>query len=141
MSEYNRERKKITILDLGIGDRVVGEHVDQVHQRYNVVAGEIIRIEPTDSDSDSDSDVIYHVKGVTLHRPYADSLKFSGILMSNELESIDPGTYTTIMELFDLANKQIIAGISYQETVQKIRDIRQKSRQELEEKYPVVEAQ
>lgn len=135
MSGFRPERKKIAIHDLGIGDWVVGDHVDQVHQRYNVVAGEIIRI------TDSDSDVIYHVKGITLHRPHADPPEFSGILMSNELESIDPGTYTTIMELFDLANKQIIAGVSYQETVQKIREIRHKSRQELEEKYPVVEAQ
>jgi hypothetical protein len=58
------------------------------------------------------------------------------ILKDTEVEVIDQGLCNIIIELYNLVNKQVIAGVSWQETSQKIIEIRHKSWQELEAKYP-----
>jgi predicted transcriptional regulator len=128
MSEY--KKMKLSITDLNIGDFVLGQHVDPVRLQYNIVAGQIMKIDKTDEN------IIYHIKGMTLLRPHGEPINFSGILNSDEIEIHNNTTYDTVMALYDLANRQIIAEVSYQETIDKIRRIRWKSRQELEAKYP-----
>ncbi len=141
-SKGERKRKLPALAE---GDFVVGMHADPAGS-YTTVAGKIDKITCNKS-----GEVIYHVSGNILIRPGADPIELSGVLQESEIEVIDPGTYRRIIELFDLATKQliaeaespypkqIIASSSYKETVQKIRDLRHKSRQELEEKYPAAE--
>lgn len=125
--EYN---KKISVKDyLKVGDLVAGQHVDRERATVTIVAGSISEIRYTNC-------VTYYVIGNAFKRPFGDTARLSGILEENEVEVIDSDTCTTIIELFALANQQLIAGASYQRTIQKIRELRQKSRQELEEKYP-----
>ncbi len=128
-----QERKKIAVKDLKIGDLVVGTHEDYASMKRTIVAGQITAI-TTKKKSD---DITYHVKGDTLIFQFGDPIKLSGILEENEVEVIDPQTCSTIIELYNLANKQISNGISPIETAEKVSDIRHKSRKELEEKYAV----
>lgn len=132
-----QERKRISIKDLNlkIGDKVVGMHVDKSHLSYTTVAGEIKRI-----DKLNDGTVTYHVRGKAYLRPFSEPAYLSGDLEENEVEVIDQGMCNTIMEMFDLANDQLSAGSRDMGTVEEIREMRHRARQELEEKYPVVEA-
>ena len=117
-------KNKISIKTLKIGDKVIGMHADPAGS-YTTVAGKISKI-----TSNKSGDVTYHVVGDLFIRPSADSISLSGFLEESEVEVIDPGTYRIIIELFDLANKQLISGSPFHtETVQKIRDLRYKSRQ------------
>jgi hypothetical protein len=135
------EHKRIEVRDLNVGDMVVGTHVE--FNSMKVVAGDISR-----KNIDKDGNVIYYVQGKTLPRPFGEPLNFSGILMQNEVQVIDPQICRTIIELYDLTNRQIIAGsqlnaassaFPYRETVEKINEMRHKARAQLEEKYGVVE--
>jgi hypothetical protein len=124
------DRKKILIKHLKIGDMVVGRHVYEPHIYQQIVAGKIIGKTNTE-----DGGVAYQVEGNTLQR-FGEPITFSGILKDTEVEVIDQGLCNIIIELYNLVNKQVIAGVSWQETSQKIIEIRHKSWQELEAKYP-----
>jgi hypothetical protein len=123
------DREKIS-KHLKIGDMVVGRHVYEPHIYQQIVAGKII------NKNTEDGGVVYQVEGNILQR-FGEPITFSGILKDTEVEVIDQGVCNTLIELYNLVNKQVIAGASWQETAQKINDIRHISRQELEEKYPV----
>ncbi len=124
--------KPISVRTLKTGDLVVGQHVDNIIRSYKVVAGIITSI------SKSKEAFTYNIRG----KKFTQSLDFSGILTENEIEVIDQVICNEIIKLYDLANRQIIAGFGHHDldlTVEKIREMRHKSRQELEEKYAVAE--
>lgn len=128
---------KISVKDhLKVGDLVVGQHTDRVRGTVKIVAGIISEIR---YNIRYNNYITYYVLGNVFKRPFGDTVRLSGILEENDVEVIDPSTCTTIIELFALANQQVIVGTPYQETVQKIWELRHKSRQELEEKYPAEE--
>jgi len=130
-------KNKISIKNhLKFGDMVVGQHIDKLKKSSETIAGIVNRCEHK-INSDGCVTFRYQVIGNVLKRPFGEPVEFSGILEENEVEVVDPATCSKIIKLFDLANKQVIAGEPYQETVDKIWEIRHKSRQELEEKYPV----
>ncbi len=132
------ERKKISIKYLKISDMVVGMHVDKARTFYKIVAGEI-----TNKTTAKDGFVTYHVKGKILPciEP-TEPANLSGSLDENEVEVIDPDVCNTIIELYEVANKQLGQGLrSAYENAEKAHEMRHKSRAELEQKYVVVEAQ
>lgn len=127
------ERKIISVKDLKVGDLVVGAHVSEGGTYISTIVGEITSITTTKWD-------IYSVKGDTLTRPFGGPIIFSGILRENEIEVIDQSVCLKIIELFHLANEQIIEGKGrHTETIEIINEMRHKSRQELQEKYSVVD--
>lgn len=131
------ERKKISVKDLNIGDMVIGMHSHNYGMLFTIVAGEIKK----KSKDKKSNKIIYFVQGNTLQESYDKKIDFSGFLDEDEVEVIDQQMYYEIMELYIVANKQLISGQSHRETAEKINEMRHKSRAELEEKYAVMEAQ
>jgi RNA polymerase-binding transcription factor DksA len=118
---------------IGVGDLVVGLHSENGGTLIRVVAGNVNKI-----FKDKKSGVkIYDVKGKS-QQQFDQIINFSGNLEENEIEVIDQEKCREIINLYDLANKQIIEGRHCWETGEKINEIRHKSRQGLEEKYAVV---
>ncbi|MFH1261267.1 MAG: hypothetical protein ABII39_04980 [Candidatus Micrarchaeota archaeon] len=128
------ERKKISIKHLKIGDMVVGLHVDKPKTFYKIVAGKI-----TNKTTAKDGLVTYHVMDHSLcYNSEKTTANLSGGLDENEVEVIDPDVCNTIIELYEVANKQLDLGLrSAHETAEKAHEMRHTSRAELEEKYTV----
>jgi hypothetical protein len=83
---------------------------------------------------------IYDVKGKA-QQQFDQIINFSGNLEENEIEVIDQEKCREIINLYELANKQIIQGVlDRHETVEKINTMRMDSRRKLEEKYGVKES-
>lgn len=135
--DYFSKLKRIKIghiTCIGVGDLVVGLHSENGGTLIRVVAGNVNKIY-----KDKKSGVkIYDVKGKA-QQQFDQIINFSGNLEENEIEVIDQEKCREIIELYELANKQIIQGILHRsETVEKINKMRMDSRRELEEKYAVV---
>jgi hypothetical protein len=134
--DYFSKLKRIKIghiTCIGVGDLVVGLHSENGGTLIRVVAGNVNKIY-----KDKKSGVkIYDVKGKA-QQQFDQIINFSGNLEENEIEVIDQEKCREIINLYDLANKQIIEGRHCWEIGEKINEMRHKSRQELEEKYAVV---
>lgn len=115
---------EIYIKNLEIGDKVVGMHVDILTRSINIVAGKIKKI----------LNGLYYVDGIILYRPHTKQINFSGVLKENEIEIIDNVICNKIMELYELANKQLICESlrDYHNTINKINEIRHNSRLDLQ---------
>ncbi len=129
-----RGHKRIKITCIGVGDLVVGLHSEYGGTLVRVVVGNVNKI-----FKDKTSGVnIYDVKGKLIQQ-FNQIINFGGNLEENEIEVIDQEKCREIINLYELANKQIIQGLlDRHETVEKINTMRMDSRRELEEKYAVM---
>lgn len=127
--------KRINITCIGVGDLVVGLHSEYWGTLVRVVAGNVNKI-----FTEKKSGVkIYDVKGKAIQQ-FDQIINFGGNLEENEIEVIDQEKCREIINLYDIAHKQIIEGRHCWEIGEKINEIRHKSRQGLEEKYAIPES-
>lgn len=119
MKEYNI----IQIENLKVGDKIIGNHVNKITRVTKIVAGYITKIIKFEKTTE------YCVKGNILHRSNCELMNFSGILKENEIEVIDNVICNKIIELYDLANEQLIKNLQdYHYTLEKINELRMQSR-------------
>lgn len=84
--------------------------------------------------------MIYYVKGDKHIHIQDNGISTSGVLEESEVQVIDQTACKKILELFDLATTQIMAGsLSFRETAEEVNEIIANEWQKVKVKYGVLE--